>query len=195
MFYILDGRENFYQWDLNQKLVVTDDTVTEVHFCNKTEDCSLVSEVYQEDGKYLANVPNILLQSDFVLRVYAFATDHTKLEKRFKVISRSKPADYVYTETEIKNYEALDKRISQLNNDLSTAYIVVNTVRNDAAQAQQTANNAGQTAYSVKQTLDYVVEPNLASHEERLDAIEIMTGDIETALNEIKTLQESYIGG
>ena len=97
MFTLLDGRECFYQWDSNVQLVVSDPTVNEVHFCNRTDDCSLVVEVKDR----LVNVPNILLQSDYPIRVYAFCTNFTKVERIFKVCRRSKPADYLYEETDI----------------------------------------------------------------------------------------------
>ena len=42
MFKIYDGRSEFYQWDLNRKLIISDPTIDEVHFCNKTDNCSLV---------------------------------------------------------------------------------------------------------------------------------------------------------
>ena len=32
MFKIYDGREQFYQWDLDRKLIVEDAAITEVHF-------------------------------------------------------------------------------------------------------------------------------------------------------------------
>lgn len=123
MFAIADGREHFYQWDSNRRVVVDDPTITEVHFCNRTDDCSLVVEVV--DG--LADVPNILLQNDFPIRVYAYCSDgYTKVENTFKVRSRTKPDDYVYTETEIKSYQALEDRIEELEKtgsaDLSNYY-------------------------------------------------------------------------
>lgn len=114
MFYIEDGREHFYQWDINRRLIIEDSTITEVHFCNKTEDCSLVVEVYEENGKHLANVPNILLQNAWNIKVYAFDTEYTKHFKVFKVISRSKPADYIYTETELKDYAEYEDRLVEL---------------------------------------------------------------------------------
>lgn len=184
MFKIVDGREHFYQWDANRQLQVEDSTITELHFCNKTDDCSLVVEVV--DG--VANVPNILLQTAWDIRAYGFTGDYTKVEKRFKVVARTKPTDYVYTETEVLNYNTLKATVNAVN---GTALIAKET----AEQAVNTANRAGQTAYEIKQTLDYVIEPNLASHEERLDAIEAMAGDIENALTQIAALQASYIGG
>jgi hypothetical protein len=101
MFYLLDGREHFYQWDKDRKIVLSDTTVTEVHYCNKTGDCSLVCAVYEMDGLHVADVPNVLLTTAWDIRVYAYCADYTKVEKRFKVAARSKPDDYIYTETEI----------------------------------------------------------------------------------------------
>ena len=115
MMKILDNRTNFYQWDLEQKLIVEDSTITEVHFSNKTEDNSLVCEVYEQDGKRVVNVPNIMLTEAWDIIAYAYCNDlYTKQSKRFKVIARTKPADYVYTETEVKNWEDLEARIEAL---------------------------------------------------------------------------------
>lgn len=114
MFSILDGRTNFYQWDINQKLIVNDNTVKQVHFCNKTDDCALVCEVYKENGLNVVNVPNILLQNDWDIRAYAYCSNYTKIEKRFKVLARSKPESYSYTETEVKTWEALEQRVIDL---------------------------------------------------------------------------------
>lgn len=96
MFKIFDGREEFFQYDVNQKIIVADPSINEVHFCNRMDDCSLVCEVYEENGLRLAAVPGILLQTDLPIRVYAVCTDYTKSAKIFKVRARTKPADYVY---------------------------------------------------------------------------------------------------
>lgn len=119
MFKIEDGRLSFYQWDLNQRLIVEDASVTEVHFCNRTDDCSLVCEVYEEDGKRLVNVPNILLQDNWTIRVYAYCVNYTKIEEKINVFSRSKPADYIYTETEIKTFARLENRMDELEATVS----------------------------------------------------------------------------
>ena len=114
MFSIYDGRNSFFQWDLDRKLIVEDNTIKEVHFCNKTDTCALVVETYTEDGLTLANVPNIILQNDFKIYVYGYDENYTKYQKCFEVMKRNKPADYVYTETEIKNYADLAERIKAL---------------------------------------------------------------------------------
>ena len=114
MFSIYDGRQKFYQWDLDRKLIVDDNTINEVHFCNRTDECSLVCEVYDLDGKRVVNVPNVLLQTDWRINVYGYDKNYTKHNEVFEVVRRSKPADYVYTETEIKNYDELAERVTQI---------------------------------------------------------------------------------
>lgn len=124
MFKIYDGRKEFYQWDLDRKLIVSDPTINEVHFCNKTDDCSLVCEVYEEDGLHLVNVPNLLLQSAWPIRVYGYCGNcYTKQYDLFKVNTRSKPADYMYTETEIKTWATLDSRMDAIEEMVSVENI------------------------------------------------------------------------
>lgn len=105
VFTIYDGRTSFWQWDLGQRLVVADDVCCEVHFCNDTTDCALVSAVYELDGKRVADVPNILLQTAAPLRVFAYAQsdneERTIHSEILTVIARTKPDDYVYTEIEV----------------------------------------------------------------------------------------------
>lgn len=114
MFRLFNDRTELFQWDKNQKLIVDDPSIGEVHFSNGTQSDALVCEVRDEDGKRVCDIPNILLQNDFRLKAYAYCIDYTKVEEVFVVISRAKPADYVYTETEVKTWEGLDKRLTEL---------------------------------------------------------------------------------
>ena len=108
MIKIFDGRNDFYQWDLNRKVSVNDTTTTEIHFSNKMSETALVVEVV--DG--VANVPNILLQEAWPIKAYAYCgTCYTKDCATFKVNARTKPADYVYTETEVKSWDALEEEV------------------------------------------------------------------------------------
>lgn len=134
MFKILDGREYFYQWDIDRKLIVNDSEIKEVHFCNRTDDCSLVCETYIEDGVTVANVPNILLQSDWRIRAYAYDGKYTKHEVSYDVIKRTKPTDYVYTETETVNYSSLLDRMNQIDENIEKTvedYLTENPVEVD----------------------------------------------------------------
>lgn len=108
MFKIENGREHFFQWDSEQRLIVNSDIITEVHYCNRTDDCSLITAVYEENGVKYSNVPNVLLQTDWPIHIYAVDENYTVYEDVFKVCRRSKPADYIYTETEVKDWETLE---------------------------------------------------------------------------------------
>lgn len=146
MFKIYDGRTSFYQWDLNQKLVVFDDSITEVHFCNKTDDCALVCEVYKDGTLNLVNVPNILLQDNWTIRAYGVAADHTEHEARFKVVSRTRPADYMYTETEIKTWDSLEERLEYLEKHGTGGTGSVLSVNGYTGEVKLTAEDVGALA-------------------------------------------------
>lgn len=118
MFKIYDGRDCFYQWDIDRKLIVADSAINQVHFCNRTDDCSLVCETYIEDGVTVVNVPNILLQSDWCIRAYAYDGKYTKHEACYDVIKRTKPTDYIYTETETLNYNTLLDRMNEIDGNI-----------------------------------------------------------------------------
>lgn len=117
----IQGTRNYlYQWDLNQKVIVVDnDSVNEVHFANEGQnDNALTVEVKEDSKARYAEIPNILLQSGDNIVAYEHCEDNGEYTFRkylLEVIRRPKPADYVYTETEIKSYEALqadlDKKI------------------------------------------------------------------------------------
>lgn len=118
LFSIYDGRSMFWQWDLNRKLIVNEDTCSEVHFCNGTDECSLVCSIYNLDGQRVVDVPNVLLHSALPISVFVYIKDsdgaYTKRAALFNVHPRTRPADYIYTETEVKNLESLERRIQQL---------------------------------------------------------------------------------
>ena len=114
MFKIYDGRSQFYQWDIDRKLIVEDASINQVHFCNRTDTCSLVCEVYDAEGLRLVNVPNILLQQDWRINVYGYDNNYTKHCEIFNIVKRSKPENYVYTETEIHHWEELEARVDEI---------------------------------------------------------------------------------
>ena len=148
MFKIYDGRTHFWQWDLDCKLIVEDAAIKQVHFCNRSSECSLVCLVYEENGQFLVNVPNILLQSDRDIHAYAY-DGVTKYEACLKVYARCKPADYVYTETEVLNYNTLLEKINQVNENIGVAvddYLTEHPVEAGATQEQVNQINANTSA-------------------------------------------------
>ncbi len=154
MFKIYDGREHFYQWDLDRKLIVEDPTIKEVHFCNRTDDCSLVCETYVEDGVTLANVPNILLQTDWKIHVYAYDGSYTKHDECYEVKSRTKPADYEYTETEILNWSRIEERVDVALEDANAATESAQLATGSAITAAINADNAASGANAAASRAD-----------------------------------------
>ena len=174
MFKILDGRDSFYQWDVDQRLIVADETIKEVHFCNKTDNCSLVVEVYTEDGKRLVNVPNLLLQTDWNIHVYGYTGNYTKHSDCFRVIARTKPANYVYTETEVLLWEQLEEELRadveavkadiEADNKAIRAEVaeVTTTLTNVSNAVQGTASGRGAIALKDVSPLQKTVKLNVS---------------------------------
>lgn len=122
MFYLENGRTVFYQWDVDQRLVVNHDDVTEVHFSNAETDVALICEVYEENGERYADVPNILLQRPLALIVHGCCGECVRASACFRIIARAKPDDYIYTETEVRNFETLQKQVNAVLDGLSPSF-------------------------------------------------------------------------
>ena len=99
MLTLNDGRSELWQWDTGRTLAVDVDC-SQVHFSNKVFGRSIDVDVVGG----VAIIPDILLQTDKDLNVWAFAgtaeNGYTKISKKFKVNRRNKPADYVFTAVE-----------------------------------------------------------------------------------------------
>jgi hypothetical protein len=107
MFVIYDGREKFYQWDKDRKLIINSDSITEVHYANCICTNAKVCKVYDLDGKRVADVPNELLTIDLDIKVWGYDGEATKHSTTFEVEKKVKPDDYIYTPTELYNYETV----------------------------------------------------------------------------------------
>ena len=110
-----------YQWDVGRIIEVSHlatSTVSEIHVYNGTTDDAPVLILKEIDGKTVAEIPDELLWYDYNLDIYAVVIDnmgrYTTEHLNTKVLSRPKPADYVYTKKETKTYEALEKKIKEL---------------------------------------------------------------------------------
>jgi hypothetical protein len=162
MFRIADGRECFYQWDLDRQIIVEDPTITEVHFCNRTDECSLVVEVEETtvfaDAKEFmtlrtANVPNVILQKSFDIRVFGYDGKATRHDEVFKVKARTKPTDYVYTETEVKNYDDLVARVDEIEKNGISEEAITGAVENYLEK-----NPIDLTGYATEEYVDEAVK-------------------------------------
>ena len=113
MLTLNDGRSELWQWDTGRTLTVDTDC-SQVHFSNKVFGRSIDVDVV--DGA--AIIPDILLQTDNDLNVWAFSgtaeNGYTKISKTFKVNRRNKPADYVFTTPDQTSLEEIKERVSHL---------------------------------------------------------------------------------
>lgn len=120
MLEILNGREKFYQWDVNQKLIV-DENIIAVQYDNGTGD-ALVCGVYELDGVRVADVPNIMLQTNWAIKCYAYCGECVRAEKVYEVEKRSRPDDYIYTETETLRYTTLFDMLTDTKEQLEAQH-------------------------------------------------------------------------
>lgn len=118
-FKIFDGRGSFYQWDLNQKLIIEGASLNDkIHFKNIDGVNALVVEPYSSGENILVDVPNVLLQKANSITVWVYVNnDHTKEQAVFNVIPRQKPADYIYTPTEVSVWKVLEEAVENIPNE------------------------------------------------------------------------------
>lgn len=113
MLTLNDGRAELWQWDTGRTLTVDADC-SQVHFSNKVFGRSIDVDV--ADG--VAVIPDILLQTDKALNVWAFVgtaeNGYTKISKTFKVNRRNRPADYVFTPTDQTSLEEIKEKLDYL---------------------------------------------------------------------------------
>ena len=109
-----NGRKFFYQWELDQRLIV-DEACTMVQFANGTLPNALGVDVKELDGVRYAEVPNVLLQTAADLRAYAWdeKTKSVVGAAVFPVYPMEKPGQYAYTQTEVKQYDVLLKELEK----------------------------------------------------------------------------------
>ena len=149
MFKILDGRDKFYQWDKNRKLIVEDSSINEVHFCNRYGNTSIIRATYQLEGKTLVDVPNVILQESFKLHTYAFDTEYTKHEDVFEIVARTKPEDYINTEEDVKLWDELAQKLIDLEGKVDGEGIqaaVIQYLTDNPPEAGATQEEAAQIA-------------------------------------------------
>jgi hypothetical protein len=146
IFKIYDGRTNFWQWDKNQKLIVLDEAVTQVHFSNRNMTHSIPRDVYADkDGLRVCNVPDDLLKIPRNLIAYAYADGTTVKSVKFAVVKRPMPSDYVSDSSE-EIYE-IERRLELLEVMLKDIEL-----GNQEVQKFESVTAASQWAQEAKQS-------------------------------------------
>lgn len=149
IFKIYDGRTSFWQWDTGQKLIVLDESVTQVHFSNRDMNHSIIRDVYEYEGKRVCNVPDIILQLPRNLVAYAYVADsksgRTSKSVKFAVIKRPIPDGYVMDQGE--QFDDISRRLELLENVLKDIELgkqelkKFETIEEAKAWAQETKNS------------------------------------------------------
>lgn len=110
-----------YQWEIGRKIRIdasVGNRAVEVQFAHPGDIEALSVIPKEEYGVIVAEVPNIMLQSGDKLIVFLVEMDENCVETTrhsvFHVVNRPKPADYIYTETEVLSYRNLVSRIEQI---------------------------------------------------------------------------------
>lgn len=151
--YKLVDKNDFYQWDLERKLEIIDELVTEVHFKKYTGNELLVCEVYTDDDIRIVDVPNILFTTTEKFIAYFYCNDlYTKQHANFEIVPRPKPTDYVYTETEVKRYDTLEDKIEELEIKID------NIPKCEVDQEYNSESENAQSGKAVKQAITEMVD-------------------------------------
>lgn len=149
---LYDGREKFYQYDTNQKLICEDCAVgEEIHFSNSAHGDAAICLTYDLDGAVVVNVPNLYLLSAVEMNVYSMRTEDdgrcTISRHVFGVVPRKKPSDYVYEETEVKSYAELDRRIKKLEENDGAGIDLTGAAVGQVAQIAEVDKNGAPTKW------------------------------------------------
>lgn len=190
---ILGGRNSFYQWDINQR--ITSERFKagdEIHFSTKVQDNAFVVVAYEHEGKVVADVPNILLQDHFSILAYRYTREgegsQTVDSRNFTVIERAKPDGYMYTETEIQCYAALDERIKALED----ADIVSEEDLAKAVEDYLKENPAGGVQFTTDETLNLsdqgVLSVNTAQEPDPDNTLPITSAAVAATVGNIEVL-------
>lgn len=117
IFKIYDGRTNFWQWDTKQKLIVLDNSITEVHFSNRNMTHTIPRNVYEKDGLRVCNVPSDLLKLPNNLVAHACIDGATIKSVKFAVAKRPMPNDYIADQNEEieEKFTKIDIMLDALN--------------------------------------------------------------------------------
>ena len=149
MLTLNDGRSELWQWDTGRTLAVDADC-SQVHFSNKVFGRSIDVDVVGG----VAIIPDILLQTDKDLNVWAFVgtaeNGYTKISKTFAVNRRNKPADYVFTQTDQMTLQTIQSQIGDLT-DLTTE--AKDTLVDAINEAARTGGGGGGSTVELDTTL------------------------------------------
>ena len=128
-----------FQWDLNKQIPCS---FPEAHFaCVGSEDALIVKA---NGGN--AQIPNVLLQEGKDIMCWFMEGGAVADSGRIRIVTRAKPADYIYTETEVITFESLVAKVEDVIAKGNTAVDSATTAAQKADAAANKANAASDKA-------------------------------------------------
>ena len=132
-----------FQWDLNKKVPCS---FPEAHFaCIGSEDALIVKA---NGGN--AQIPNVLLQEGKDIMCWFMEGGAVADSGRIRIVTRAKPADYIYTETEVITFESLVAKVEDVIAKGNAATDSATTAAQKAEAAANKANAASDKAAQVE---------------------------------------------
>lgn len=110
---MINVQDKIYQWSVDVPVYVDSDETVQFAQVGSSETMNVETEPQGE--VYTCNIPNVLLQEAKDIFIY-----HRNESERVSIIYRAKPDDYVYTETEVKDYDALAAQLSSLQEQVDS---------------------------------------------------------------------------
>lgn len=189
IFKIYDGRNYFWQWDADQKLIVLDEAIDEVYFSNKDMKYAITKDVCTDkDGKRVCYIPDILLTLPKNLIASAYVTDdnarQTLRSVKFAVRQRALPMDYVVSGG--AQFEDFDERLNIIEDIIEDSCLVqkFNTVDDAELWAQESKKSGAIISVNIGEVWKpYVVEDNYS-------IAPICDCDEEALIRDINTLRQ-----
>ena len=139
-----------WQWDVGHTVSV--DSADAIHFAMPGDETALVVEPTGSGTSYTASVPNILLQRSGTLACWKVVDGKSEQMTRIEVKPKPKPADYVYEETTVDDYQQIKEwftdSVEELEADYTAAIAEVETATDSATDAAASANAAASAAQS-----------------------------------------------
>lgn len=152
-----EAKKALFQWDLNQRFIVKDPLIIEAHYYVSAKEAPLRCAVFEENGLFLVNIPNILLQKAGNYRVYAYYSNSTVDVMQFEVLPRPKPDIYIYEETELVSVENMITDAIEKSNRHVLKMDIIDQQRLDLyKQAEQ----AGDPYYFSQKNWDKIIKEN-----------------------------------
>lgn len=199
-----DTINKFYQWDIDQKIVISLEgcdenylkNAPEVHFCNSSrKEALVVRSAVSNHDTITVDVPNVLLQEAYPLLVYVYLTDandsssqKTILYSEIPVRKRAMPSDYLYVENITRvTAETIKKDIEQSTLDARTNAIaaITTTKEHDCTEVDNKKNEFITTGKQLVKTATDIKNKTQTTYNSAVSVANKTQATIEANMNDL----------